>query len=485
MQYWTGMVNRRRSTKGGRLLYAGVPMRLLSGTLCVFLVLGMGAISFAAPGDDLKDLQKQLAVAEQPENADNAAIAEICRRIVEIDPANHEAWEKRVRALLALNDLPQMKKALDEWDQPGHGITAASIDLTGDLANAQKNYDSALSHWMDYVKRQPRAIDTWKKIDQLQELQKRWDKAAEALSKVISIEDSAESRVARARCSIKLRKWDDARADFKKANALDATNEELKTELPKFEQLDKALPKIKDLDRKIAAAKPPQANLVLDRGLVFHGAGLDDLALEEAEAALAVAPKSRRAVLQKAQAITAAVPSKEQTEELAKLRIIIKNNKFSETALQKIGALDAQIEAKPDDAALLTSRARECSDIEQYGLAEDDALAAAKLDPQSADALVELAFAAMKLGDTPRAKADFVLATHLDPKNAVAWRSLGELAMDRADYPAAIEDFSRSLELHESPLVLQKREQCYRNSGHAKEADEDLQRWQKLAPPKK
>src|ERR1700677_2977674 len=112
MEYWESIWNGRRSTKGGRLLYAGFPMRLLSGTLCVFLVLGMRAMSFAATGDDLKDLQKQLAVAEQPDNADQAAIAEICRRIVEIDPGNHVAWEKRVRALLELKDLPQMKKVL-------------------------------------------------------------------------------------------------------------------------------------------------------------------------------------------------------------------------------------------------------------------------------------------------------------------------------------------------------------------------------------
>jgi len=94
--------------------------------------------------------------------------------------------------------------------------------------------------------------------------------------------------------------------------------------------------------------------------------------------------------------------------------------------------------------------------------------------------MVELGFARMKLDDIKLARNDFAFATELDPKNAIAWRSLGEIAMDQADYPVAIDNFSRSLKLRESPLVLQKREQCYRNSGHNQEADQDLQRWQKL-----
>jgi tetratricopeptide (TPR) repeat protein len=444
----------------------------------VILALTTGAMAFAA-GDDLKDLQKQLAAVDRIENHDDAAIAEICRRIVEIDPHNNTAWEKRVRALLELGDYKQAQVALDGWDQPEQGVPVVYSDLMGDLANAQENYDKALRYWLGYLNSQPRATATWEKVEQLYETQKHWDKAADALTKMIAIEDSADTRVDRARCYIAMRRWDDARADLKKANSMDATDETLKALLPQFERLDKVLPKIKGIDKKVAAK--PDANLILDRGLIFNSLQFYDLALEDADAALAVTPKSRRAVLQKAQALIALT----KTDDAVKLRVIIKNNNFPDASLQTIGALDAQIDAKPGDAGPLAKRAFQCNDLSQYMLAQEDAEAASKIDPQSADALVERGYAAMKLGNNTPAMKYVARAAELNPKDIAAWNYLGDLEMARANYPAAIDDYSRSLKLRESPPVLQKREQCYRYSGHTKEADADLQRWQKLTPAKK
>ena len=445
--------------------------------LCLFLVL---ATTLAAgAGDDRKDLERQLSAAEQSDPPDHAAIAEISRRILLIDPHDQAMWEKRVRALFNLWELKECGEALDAWNREDKPIQPAATDLAGDLADAEEKYDHALQFWNSYVSLQPRATKAYEKIAWLYEREKRWDKADETLAKLIAVEDSAARRVWRARCRMELRRWDDAVADINKSNQFDAKDGTVKKWLPEFETLEKSLSKIKALDRKIASAKRPDAALLLDRGQLLSDVERYDLALQDADAALAAMPGSRRAILQKGRSLVSLASG----DDAAKLRFIAANDNFTEKALQTIGALDAKIEAKPGNAALLTARARACSDIEQYGLALEDAREAVKLDPKSADALVELGFAEMKLDDPRKASKDFTRATELDPRNTVAWRSLGELAMDRADYPVAIDNFTRSLKLHESPAVLQKRELCYRYSGHKKEADDDLRLRQKLTGP--
>jgi len=448
-------------------------MRALRSIVCSLLVLATG-LRLHAAGDDLKDLRAQLAEAEKGETPDNPAIVELSRRILQVDPHDQELWEKLAHAWLDIGDLKQCEQALDQWEKQKPGAPEA-VQLRGQVDFARQNYNNALRHWSAYLALKPDETETYELIAWVYELRKQWDKADDILTKLIAVEDSAGSRVWRARCRLQMRKWDAAIADIQKANSLAANDETVKEWLPQFELLQKSLPKIRALDRKLADGKPQPA-ILLDRALLLRDAERYDLALQDSSAALDLAPQWRRAILQTGRDLNQV----KRDEEAAKLRVIVKHLDFSDDALLKIGALDAKIDAKPKDAGLLTDRARECSDIEQYALALQDADAAFALDPRSAAALVESGYATMELDRPHEARKKFIHATELDAKNAIAWRSLGELDMDLADYPAAIENFSRSLKLHESPLVLQKREKCYRYSSHDKEADQDLQRWQKL-----
>ncbi len=450
-------------------------MRFLRGTLCVALALAAG-VALHAAGDDLKDLRRQLDAASL--GNDEASVAEISRRILEQAPRDATAWEKLALARLRLADYDLCEQALGQWEKEEKKTTPLINDLRGDLAMAQNHGEDAIRHWTDSVKQKPDA-DIYEKIAKARRAMKQWDLAIEAATKLISMENTAASRAWRAGCYLEIRRWDDAIADIKKANQMDPQSSEVKDWLPQIEMLQRALPKIHALDKAIAAGKP-QPSLLLDRGMIFQGVQRYELALEDANAALAIDPNSRRAVLQKAQALM----SLGRKEETAKLRVITNRTNFPEAALLKIGAFDTKIAEHPGDAAFYTGRARECSDVEQYGLAQEDAFKATELDPQSSDALVEEGFATMKLGNLTAAMKEFKTAAELNPKNFIAWRSMGELEMDRANYPAAIGYFTRSLELHESPLVLQKREKCYRYSGHTAEADRDREHWEKLSPPK-
>jgi tetratricopeptide (TPR) repeat protein len=452
-------------------------MRISRVILLGLLVFAGGARIFAA-GGDAKDLRAQLTAAD--DKHDTPAVAEISRRILQIEPQDQAVRETRVRALLKIGDLEHVKQALDEWEQQAKPPDAATIDLRGDLAFEEKKYDDALRCWSSYLDAKPDAVDTFKKIAWLHESRNEWSDAAAALTKWISSGDAADKRVWRARCNLQMRKWDEAFADIKKANAVDSSDADVKQWLPQFETLEKSLPQIKALDAKISAG--PKWPLLLDRALLFYDAERYDLALQDAEQAGRFGDEQSRSILLIRGGALIALG---RSDEAAKLKIVVKKNDLPDDTLQKIRKLDAQILDKGPAAAPLTDRARLCNDLEQYALALEDAQSAAQRDPHFANAFVEAGFALMKLERRKEAREKFTLATELDPKNFVAWRSLGEIEMDRANYADAIAFFTRSLKLHESPKVLEKRATCYRNSGHNKEADADFLRFQKLSGTKK
>src|SRR5260370_30255842 len=88
----------------------------------------------AAP--ELRQLRLQLSVAEKAE--DNAAIAELSRRILEIAPIDSKTWEKLVRVQLAIKDLDRCNTTLDRWEKAVKPRPAVIEDLRGDVAFEQE-----------------------------------------------------------------------------------------------------------------------------------------------------------------------------------------------------------------------------------------------------------------------------------------------------------------------------------------------------------
>ena len=62
------------------------------------------------------------------------------------------------------------------------------------------------------------------------------------------------------------------------------------------------------------------------------------------------------------------------------------------------------------------------------------------------------------------------------------WLFRGVLERQRADFASAVTSQTRSIEINESLLALNEREQCERRIGKTAEADADLRRIQQLAP---
>jgi hypothetical protein len=62
------------------------------------------------------------------------------------------------------------------------------------------------------------------------------------------------------------------------------------------------------------------------------------------------------------------------------------------------------------------------------------------------------------------------------------WFFRGVLERQRADFAGAITSQTRAIEINESLVALNEREQCERRIGQTAEADADVRRIQQLTP---
>ena len=154
----------------------------------------------------------------------------------------------------------------------------------------------------------------------------------------------------------------------------------------------------------------------------------------------------------------------------------------SDEALRELGTLDARLSANPKDADALVARAKILRDLRQFTLALADANAALAINDKSAAAHFE---AAQDLDGLDRQKEALLharIATELDPHDSNMWFFRGVLERQRADFAEAVASQTRSIEINESLVALNEREQCERRIGKTAEADADLRRIQQLAP---
>jgi tetratricopeptide (TPR) repeat protein len=444
-------------------------------------MLGITSVLLHAAEVNLPVLRKQLQTAE--EASDDPAIVELSRRIVEADPNDSETWETLATKQLAIEDLDRCAATLDTWQARVRPRPKIIDDLRGDLAMARKDSKSADRYWRLYVAADPEATDTLDKLAKLSESAERWPEAVNWRTRSLDQSETVTGLVARADDYLELLAWDKAFADINKANAIDPTDEALKTALPQFELLRKIVPQITVLDAKIA--KSPTAPLIwLDRARLFTLGGRPQLALKDCEHAMKLAPGMIRARVQTGEALL----DLGRVDEAADLGVSNnlkrdKNNHLPDEALRALDAADDSVLKYPGQPGPLVTRAKTLRQINQYNLALADAQVAIKLDPGSASAHFQAAHAEDSLGRARNAINHAEKAAQLNPSDPVSWYYLGLLEAQRADFESAIQCQSRSLAIRESSVALLEREKCERRIGRIAEADLDAQRLKQLPTP--
>jgi tetratricopeptide (TPR) repeat protein len=249
--------------------------------------------------------------------------------------------------------------------------------------------------------------------------------------------------------------------------------------------LQRFLPQIKALDAQIAKSPndPATAGLLLERARIFTLAGRPLLALDDAQRVLELQPASMRARIQTAEALL----DVDRVDDAAKLEVGRdlrrgEDKHVSEQVLRELSALDTRLLVNPKDSEALTARSKILRELRQFTLALADARAALAINDKSADAHFEAAQDLNGLGQAKEALEQARIATELEPRDSAKWFFQGVLERQRANFAAAIESQTRSLEINESLVALNEREQCERRIGKIHEADADLRRIRELAP---
>ena len=452
----------------------------------IFLLLCVGhLVEGRAEDQQVAQLRTQLGAAKAAE--DKPAIIELSRRILAITPNDPQLWQMLAQTQLETEDLDHLEQTLDAWEKAVKRPAPSIEDFRGALAFKRKDYQNAEKHWLAYIGMKPRPSDAATDYDKLANLcaeQARWEDHAAYRTKAIAAKDSAARRVARACAYLRLHKWDAAYADMAKANKMDASDSDVKEWLPQFERLQPFLPRIKTLDAQIAKSNDAAtAGPLLERARLFTLAGRPLLALDDAERAFKLQPASMRARIQTAEALL----DTDRADDAAQLGVgknlqREEDKHVSEQVLEILGKLDTRVLANSKDADSLVARSKILRELRQYTLALADARAALAINDKSADAHFEAAQDFDRLDQQKEALSHARIATELDLKDPEKWFYLGVLERQRANFPAAIQSQTHSIEISESFVALNEREQCERRIGKISEADADLRRIQELAP---
>ena len=422
-----------------------------------------------------KKLRRELVF--ELRNHSYATAAPIARQLLQRRPRDERLWRQLVQAQLGLHDLDGAKQSLQRWRSAIRSPSVRADEFEGDIDREEHNYQPALSAWQKVAQSQPNNHRVRQKLALLQQTLEHWTEADSAWGSVLALKETATAHLNRAVCRRRLHRWDEAFEDFERARKMSPDDPEVRRWAKVFDGLQKNKEQLAEIDAKIALL-PDEFGLLSDRALLFLRCDDPEMALEDAEHASKLAPWTLRPKLFEGIALVQLGRGK-QADSLGLLRPIsvqALTPEFLETASR----LDLAIAVERTNPEHFITRSWNLNEIGQPKLALQDAEAATKLDPQSAGALTELAYALSKLGRPDEAYEKVKQATQLDANSAAAWQYRGELEMARGDYLGAVDSLSRATGIHQSVAVLQKRAECYQRLGLNTRADEDYRTVQKL-----
>jgi tetratricopeptide (TPR) repeat protein len=417
-----------------------------------------------------KELRAGLKQAMQEKSY--AKATSLAHQILKETPRNNGAWERHVKAQLALGDLAGANQTLAEWRRVVRRDSPKRLERTGDVAMKEGNPAAALEAWSKALAARPQTVRILHKVARADRALHKWSQEDVVLTRALALEDNAANRVLRARCRRQQHRWSEALEDMQRARELAPQDSTVQLNAQLFERLEKFLAPIRELDAQISLT-PADDQLLTDRALLFLRSRDPEMALEDAETASKLAIWAMRPKLIRAIALQDLGRDAEATALDATLPLRLAS--LTPDFLETISRLDAQISLEQRNVELRAARAWQLNDIGQPTLALADAQSALEANPGSPGALAEASYALAKLGHTEEAYAQIKRATELDANFPTAWDYRGELELARHDYQAAIDSLSRVLAIAPTYVALQKREQAYRQLGLTEKADEDRQ----------
>lgn len=421
-------------------------------------------------------LGPQLELAEKAD--DKAAVLEIARRAAAAAPDDPKAVRREIEAYLAAGEAQRAATVLDiAAKRPA--LAPVVDELRGDVAAANAQPDAAYAAWKRAIASASdptRRPNIWRKIAKLGSETNHFAWTVEALR---NLPPGAEAKAQLAVALLQRGDFENSVAEIQAANRIDASAPNVKSNLPRFEALQRQLPAIQPILARLKT-NPRDPDALLERAtwLALYGANV--AALADADEVSKIDPGSKGALLLRG-LLLRKLGRTSQAEGL-RVAAIGDEARFLNKLLAVLRATDATLRMKPD----ATAEARRAANLlaaNQPLLAAEAAAAALKLDAKSAAGALIAGQAASQLGHRAEAMRLAKLATENNPRDAEAWAFLAQLQRRRAELDLAIASFTKAITLDAKDYdSLRSREACFRTLGRDAEADRDRDAQLRLRP---
>ena len=449
-------------------------MKVFHPTLSLLLSIAL-LITHAALGLSLRE---QLALAGKDE--DTYAQIELIRRILDQEPGDGGLREQLADLWLSVEDYDMAETTLREWKDAPEAVRASVLAAV--LFERDQKKDEAVALLEECLAQDPDDLEITRQLAGYLGDMGEAGKVIDLLSQTPEVRSDADLLVSRALARRTLQDFSGALKDFSAAEKLNSEDEAVVNSRASFDRLRDALTGI-DAASAILAGRPDEPAARVSRAFWYLSTGFaSGRALEDAEAALSLNPKSVAAQVLFAEAANQAGRLSAR-EALEKLEVDVSKPVPSRKTLDDIYQLDVQLSKNPENLSAHLARSRQLREAQQYRLAMRDAKAALAVDSGSALARAQVISALVSLGRVDEAGAELrdLEAAKAQPE-VLAW-ALNELAEGTArasQFDLALEYSNRAIKAKPEARYYRQRAAILQRLDRYADAQDDLSRAEQL-----
>jgi tetratricopeptide (TPR) repeat protein len=424
-------------------------------------------------------LRDQLALAEKDE--DTHAQIELIRRILDEKPDDDGLRERLAELWLTVEDYDMAESTIREWADAPESLRVRVLATVLFVRDQKK--DEAVASLEGYLAGNPDDLEITRQLAGYLDLMDEDQKVVNLLSEAPGVQEDAGLLVSRAVARRNLQDFVGALEDFAAADRLDSENENVVRNRPAFERLQAALAGI-DAAGAILADDPDDLSARLSRAYWYLSTGVaSGLALEDAEAARRIDPRSVAALLLFAEASKQAERLSAR-DALDKFEVDVSRPVPALEVLDRLQRYDGQLAKNPKDISALLARGWELEhNAQQYRLAVGDAEAVLATDPRNVAARAQKISALVRLGRVDDAAAELRRLEAAKPPREVLAGSLSvlvEAATGASQLEAALEYANRAIKAKPEARYYKQRAAVLQRLERFTDAEADLFHAQQL-----
>ncbi|MEO6845702.1 MAG: hypothetical protein ABI443_00420 [Chthoniobacterales bacterium] len=439
------------------------------------LLIAGGIIAFHATSyGNVEKITAQLNAATTEK--DLYSQIELLRRLLDEKPGNGEAHQRLVHLWVKVSDYTMAEDALAHWPNAPKDLTARVHAMT--LYYRDDNLEGAIQTLNDYLKTSPKDELTLKDLVKYLASAKQWQAQIKALDTLIVMQPTAERLLTRANAKRALQDYTGALSDAFAAQYLDPESSPVKSAMPAYERLNTALKAIQSLTANLQANPNDLKSLLIRAGYYQYG-GMPELALQDADAALKIAPNSDYAKIIKARSLYA-IGKIDYSGAMHDYKVDINKSDEKNAVSTAIIECDIALAKDPKNTGKLQMRAFLLNDdIGQYAMALESAKMALQIDPHFSPAMLEALYATTMLRNFEGAKTWLRELQDQKASPKILARALSIMAnmyFKNTNYALALEFADQSLKREELRETLLLKASCLQRLGRQKDAEAILKR---------